>query len=112
MQLYHFSDRKLSTLEPRIGERRQSAEDNNAKDTPVIWLTDSPYRAPGVESLGIYRHTVEIDSNHPSLYKDSSKESLKAQWNQNFAEPDEPIETIYYCTIALSVVNVDECSTN
>ena len=107
MQLYHFSDCKLSTLEPKVGNRRQIAEDPKVVDLPVVWLTDSPNRAPGVEKLGVYRHTVEIDSNDSDLFKDSSKESLKESWYQLVGEPSEPIDTIYYCKRALSVVSVD-----
>lgn len=110
MKLYHFSDVELERLEPKLGERRHAAEDPDAKDIPVIYLTDDLQRAPGIESLGIYRHTVEVDENDPSLSLDKNKENLKKQWEASFGKPQVSMETVYFYTkplIVQSVVKVD-----
>jgi hypothetical protein len=110
MKLYHFSDVELERLEPKFGERRHAAEDSDAKDIPVIYLTDDLKRAPGIESFGIYRHTVEVDENDPFLSLDKNKENLKKQWEANFGKPQVSMETVYFYTKSLiveSVVKVD-----
>jgi hypothetical protein len=77
MKLFHFSNVELEQLEPKLGERRHGSEDSGAKDIPVIYLTDEPKRAPGIEKEGIYRHTVDVDEGDPCLNLDMYKENLK-----------------------------------
>jgi hypothetical protein len=107
--LYHFANTQYSELLPVIGANRHSSEDPRAIEKPVVWLTDSPIRAPGVEAQAQFRHEVEIEEDDPCLFKDESAERLKTEWQ--YISPDRKdsvakIETLYFYTKPILVKSV------
>lgn len=108
MQLYHFSKICLDRLIPQEGNRRHNSEDARAAGRPVVWLTDNPNRAPGVEGAAKFRHTVEVEESDPLLTKDESVEKLKSLWDAEIGGPlsTAECETIYFYDGELNVIGV------
>jgi hypothetical protein len=109
MILYHFADTSHSELLPSVGSRRHEAEDPRAVGKAVVWLTDSPARAPSVENNARFRHEVEVDENDPCLFKDGPTEQLKNGWQSIFpskADAVRGMETLYFYTKSINVISV------
>jgi hypothetical protein len=112
MILYHFSDTCYpDELLPNVGSRRHEAEDSRAVGNPVVWLTDSTDRAPGIENQGCFRHEVEVDENDPNLFKDESEERLKGGYQSEFpgrADSVRGMATSYFYTEPIKVKSVEQ----
>ncbi len=70
MKLYHFSNGQYKKLIPRIGLKRNDAEDERLRNKACIWLTTNSDQVNGMNY--VYRYGVNLNEEDNKLIKDES----------------------------------------